>query len=275
MCAQRVGRRLASHNRRRSAASSRSRHARPAAAGRCAGRAGRRSPSRPDLGEVEAHRRRSRTCRRRSLVQPRRAVRSLLQPPPKSCRASASRNSGRRAAAAERVASCGRRAAVCFSSSRLRPSDSQIAAEAVDRRDAGRSDRANRSRSVWNSCQTLPLSPREGHSDAAELVPHGHAAVALGRRSRDRRRCRWRSGRRRRSAPFSRRSIAFAPSAKPNATAVLLVEPGDREPATSRDLRAILRADVQPVEREALREVVPLADRHRDAEWSDLTPVDL
>ena len=46
----------------------------------------------------------------------------------------------------------------------------------------------------------------------------------------------------------------------------LAVDPRHAEPATSRALRNVLRADPETLERRSQREIAPLADRHRDAE---------
>ena len=65
-------------------------------------------------------------------------------------------------------------------------------------------------------------------------------------------------------APVRRRSIAFAPSAKPNAIAVLLSILATAEPAISRDLRRSSGPMPSRSSEKPLGEIVPLADRHGD-----------
>ena len=66
-------------------------------------------------------------------------------------------------------------------------------------------------------------------------------------------------------APDRRRSISFAPSANPNATAVLLSTLAIAEPATNRDLRRSSGPMPSRSTETAAGEVVPLANGHRDA----------
>ena len=183
-----------------------------------------------------SHRRRSGSCRRRNWSS--RAARSApaFQPPPKSCRASASRkvdvDPPPPSTSLMRPPSSD-----CFSSSRLMPTDSQLRAERAVEPRCWSSDRASRRRSSAppaRRCRSRPTRSRR----CGRIGGGAPCCRCAGARSPDRRRRPWRSGRRPLRAPLSRRSIALAPSAKPKATAVLSSILATAEPATSCDLRA-------------------------------------